>query len=150
MKIRRKSYLINKPYQLGLLGLLLLVVFIAIFISILTTHYFILVNIIAQIEKTGTFPDGVELINLSLKPSIIVLPLILIILACIFIYMLFVSHRTAGPMHHLCQAMEKVRRGDLSVRIKFRKNDEFQGVAETFNKMVEGLKDKFGVHKNAN
>ncbi len=148
MKGRRKKYLINKSYQFGLLGLLILIVFMAIFISIITTHYFILSTILNKIEETGTFPLGTELIETSIKPLVIIVPIVFIILAFTFLYMIFVSHRTAGPLYQLCRAMEKVGQGDFSVRIRYRKNDEIHEIAETFNSMVQGLKKSFGKQKS--
>jgi len=147
MKGRRKKYLVNRPYQFGLLGLLLSIVFIAIFISIITTHYFVLSTILTKIEETGTFPLGTELIDNSVKPLVIIVPIVFIILAFTFLYILFISHRTAGPLYRLAKAMEKVGKGDLSVRVTFRKSDEVYEVAETFNQMVEGLKKRFAEHK---
>ena len=127
-----------------MLGLLLSIVFIAIFISIITTHYFILSTLLTKIEETGAFPLGAELIAASIKPLVIIVPIVFIILAFTFLYILFVSHRTAGPLYRLGKAMEKVGKGDLSVKVKFRKDDELYEVAETFNQMVEGLKKRFG------
>lgn len=143
MKSRRKKYLINKQYQYSHLVLLLSIIFIAIFISIIATHYFLLSSIVNATDKTGIPPTGLQLIKTSAKPLIIIVPVVFIILAFSFIYIIFISHRTAGPMYHLIKAMKKVEKGDLSVKIKFRKNDEIHAVAESFNKMVEGLKNKF-------
>ncbi len=144
MKVQRKSYLINKQYQFGLLWLLLLIVFIAIFISIAATHYFFLSAIVTKVEETGTFPSGNELAETAVKPLIIIVPIVFIVLAFTFIYIIFVSHHTAGPLYHLKRAMEKVGEGDLSVQIKFRNHDEIHDVAESFNKMVMRLKQKYG------
>ena len=143
MKSRRKKYLINKQYQYSHLVLLLSIIFIAIFICIIATHYFLLLSIVSATDKTGIPPTGLELIKISIKPLIIIIPIIFIILVFAFIYIIFISHRTAGPMYHLIKAMEKVEKGDLSVKIKFRKNDEIHDVAKSFNKMVEGLRKKY-------
>lgn len=130
-----------------MLGLLLSIVFIAIFISVITTHYFVLSALLTKIEETGTLPLGTELIDDSIKPLVIIVPIVFIILAFTFLYILFVSHRTAGPLYRLAKAMEKVGRGDLSVKVIFRKNDEIYEVAETFNHMVEALRKRFAEKK---
>ncbi|UCD19303.1 MAG: HAMP domain-containing protein, partial [candidate division WOR-3 bacterium] len=57
---------------------------------------------------------------------------------------LFISHRIAGPLHRLKMYMEKVENGDHSVRLKFRKNDVIHDVAESFNRMVEGIRKNSG------
>ena len=143
MKSRRKKYLINKQYQYSHLVLLLSIIFIAIFIAIIATHYFLLSSLVSATDKTGIPPTGLQLIKTSIKPFIIIVPIVFIILAFAFIYIIFISHRTAGPMYHLIKAMEKVEKGDLSVKIKFRKNDEIHDVAESFNRMVSGLREKY-------
>ncbi|MGB3477741.1 MAG: HAMP domain-containing protein [bacterium] len=147
MKYRRRNYIINKKYQYGILVLLLSIVFIAIFVSILATHYFLLSSIVSKIDATGRAPTGQELIETSMKPLIIVVPIIFIILALTVICVVFISHRTAGPLYNLRQAMAQVGKGDLSVKIKFRKNDEIHDVAESFNDMVDALRKKYGEDK---
>ncbi|HEC79131.1 MAG TPA: HAMP domain-containing protein [candidate division WOR-3 bacterium] len=149
MKRLRKKYIINKKYQYGAIIFALTIIFIIIFISIFVTHYFLLSTIIRKIEQTGYFPRGMELINLSFKPLVIVIPVIFILLALSYIVVIFISHRTAGPLYSLKKAMEQVGEGDLSVRLKFRKNDEIHDVAESFNRMVDGLRKKFGNFKSS-
>ncbi len=144
MKVPRRKYIVNKQYQFGLIALLLMTVFVAIFISIVATHYFLLSSVVRRVEQTGFPPSGAELITTSLKPIVFIVPIVFIILALLFVYFIFVSHRTAGPLYHLRKAMEKVGQGDLSVHIQFRNNDEIHDVAESFNKMVEGLREKYG------
>lgn len=147
MKVPRKKYIVDKQYQFGLIALLLLIVFVAVFISVVATHYFLITSVVERVETTGFAPTGAELITSSLKPVIFIVPMVFIILVLVFIYLIFVSHRTAGPLYHLRRAMERVGKGDLSVRIQFRNNDEIHDVAESFNKMVEGLRAKYGKKK---
>lgn len=90
-----------------------------------------------------------ELLDHAMEPLIIIVPIVFIILAFTFLYMIFVSHRTAGPLYHLCRAMEKVGKGDLSVRLKLRRNDEMQEVGEVFNDMVAALKKRFAGKKRS-
>ncbi len=148
MKVPRKKYIVDKQYQFGLIVLLLLIVFVAIFISVVATHYFLIVSVVERVETTGFAPSGAELITTSLKPIIFIVPIIFVILVLVFIYFIFVSHRTAGPLYHLRRAMERVGNGDLSVHIQFRNNDEIHDVAESFNKMVKDLRAKYGEKKS--
>jgi nitrogen fixation/metabolism regulation signal transduction histidine kinase len=60
-------------------------------------------------------------------------------LASIAVLGLILSHRTAGPLYHLNRVFEEVCRGNLKARAKFRQNDEFQEVAESFNKMMDSF-----------
>lgn len=55
---------------------------------------------------------------------------------------LFVSRSVAGPLGRLRAAMAEVERGDLGVSAPVVGNDEIGGLAESFNRMVEGLRDR--------
>ena len=54
----------------------------------------------------------------------------------------FVSRSVAGPLGRLRAAMADVERGDLGVRAPVVANDEIGGLAEGFNGMVEGLRER--------
>jgi len=53
-----------------------------------------------------------------------------------------VSRSVAEPLHHVETAMERVARGDLSARAVVVGNDEIGAVAEGFNRMVAGLRER--------
>jgi methyl-accepting chemotaxis protein len=52
------------------------------------------------------------------------------------------GHRTAGPMHQLSVAFQRVKSGDFSVRVHWRKKDDFQEIAGDFNEMMESIQSK--------
>ena len=54
----------------------------------------------------------------------------------------FVSRSVAGPLAEVRAAMAGVAQGDLDVRAPVVSNDEIGGVAEGFNRMVAGLRDR--------
>jgi nitrogen fixation/metabolism regulation signal transduction histidine kinase len=141
--MRRIRYIINKRYQYGMLVLLVAVVFVVIFLSILATHYFVISSIVNVAYQTGQMPTGKELLAASIRPVTIIVPIIFVVLAFIVIYVIYLSHRTAGPLYKLKEAMDRVGEGDLSIKLKFRKHDEIHDVAESFNRMVENLRKKF-------
>jgi methyl-accepting chemotaxis protein len=49
------------------------------------------------------------------------------------------SHRIAGPIYRLERTLESVGSGDLGLRIRFRRHDAVEGMAEEINSAVEGL-----------
>lgn len=55
---------------------------------------------------------------------------------------IFVSRSVAGPLRELETAMRAVARGDLQVQCPVVSNDEIGAVAEGFNRMVEGLRER--------
>ena len=56
--------------------------------------------------------------------------------------MLFYSHRIVGPIYHLQKHLEKMIEGNYKEKLKFRKNDEFQYLAETVNRLQEKLLER--------
>lgn len=55
---------------------------------------------------------------------------------------LFVSRSVAGPLARLRAAMADVERGHLDVQAPVFSNDEIGGLSESFNRMVEGLRER--------
>jgi adenylate cyclase len=55
---------------------------------------------------------------------------------------LFVANSVALPLRDVEAAMAKVERGDLDARAPVVSNDEIGGVAEGFNRMLTGLKER--------
>ena len=60
----------------------------------------------------------------------------------VLIITLFGSHKIAGPMYKLEKSLESIGNGDLSLRIKFRKHDAIDKVAEDINSATENLSTK--------
>ncbi len=52
---------------------------------------------------------------------------------------LIASHRVAGPLYRLKQAMKQVAAGDMGVRIRLRRKDQLTDVADIFNRMMNAL-----------
>ncbi|UCC11704.1 MAG: HAMP domain-containing protein [candidate division WOR-3 bacterium] len=142
MQAKRKKYLINRKYQLSMIISVLAVVIMIVVTAILATHYFLLAAIVRAFEAKGSMLTGGEIVDISVRPLAIVIPIVIIVLAGAFTLIIFISHRTAGPLHSLKRAMEQVGEGDLSVRVAFRKNDEIHDIAESFNTMVEKLEGR--------
>ncbi len=144
---KRKKYLINRKYQVSTIISLLAIVIMIVVAAVLATHYFLLAAIVRAFEVKGSMLTGGEIIDISVRPLAIVIPIVIIVLAGAFTLIIFISHRTAGPLHSLKRAMEQVSEGDLSIRIAFRKNDEIHDIAEMFNAMVKKLQDRYEQEK---
>jgi len=140
MKLQRRRYITHKKFQFRMLAMLLLLVLLATLVTPLVNHYFLLSSIIDFTMEHGRGPTGMDLFVASLRPLVIILPVVFVLLAIIVV---FISHHIAGPLYRLKMYMEKVENGDYSVKLKFRKNDSIHDVADSFNRMVEGIKDKF-------
>ena len=58
------------------------------------------------------------------------------------LFMVFYTHRIAGPVYKLRQSLEKLARGETVEKVSFRRNDEFQKLAEAFNNVVKKMNIK--------
>jgi HAMP domain-containing protein len=139
MKLQRRRYVTHKKFQFRMLGVLLLLVLLATLISTLVNHYFMLSSIVSFTMEYGRPPTGRELLMASVRPLVIILPVVFVILSAIVI---FLSHQIAGPLYRLKEYMEKVENGDFSATLKFRKYDTIHDIADSFNRMVQGIKKR--------
>lgn len=64
----------------------------------------------------------------------------LVFLSVTFLISIFLSHKIAGPIFKLKKFFEKLKDGNLSESLKFRKADHFQEVAALYNEMTQGLR----------
>ena len=55
---------------------------------------------------------------------------------------ILLSHRVAGPVYRLGIFLRAVAQGDLSQRLRFRQGDELTETAESFNSMVDSLRER--------
>jgi len=56
---------------------------------------------------------------------------------------LLLARRVIRPLHALREGAEHIGRGDLESHLKLKTGDEFEIVAEEFNKMTDALKDSY-------
>ena len=61
---------------------------------------------------------------------------------------IIISHRIAGPLHRLNNSLLAVSRDEPVPQLKFRDKDEFQILADSFNKCITRLKGKYETLKN--
>lgn len=123
-----------------MLALLLIVVYIATFITVFTTHYALLSSMIDFIEKEGRSPTGVELMITPLRALLVIVPIVFVVMTLATI---FISHRIAGPLERLKHYMKRVGQGDFTSKLRFRTHDEIHDVADTFNQMADNLKRRY-------
>jgi methyl-accepting chemotaxis protein len=140
MKLQRRQYISHKKFQFRLVGTLMILVLIATLVTTVINHYFLLSSMVDFTMDYGRGPTGMELLVASVRPLTIILPVVFVVLA---VMVVFISHRIAGPLYRLKQYMEKIENGDYSVTLKFRQNDAIHDVADSFNRMVAGIRHKF-------
>ncbi|MCE5299375.1 MAG: methyl-accepting chemotaxis protein, partial [Spirochaetia bacterium] len=52
---------------------------------------------------------------------------------------IILSHKVAGPLYRVERVADELAKGNLSVRVRFRKADDIQDLARTLNNMIAGI-----------
>jgi methyl-accepting chemotaxis protein len=141
---RRKRILINKPFQFKI------ALFICTWIIALSFAYpLITVNIFDRfVEYLALDPNGPSISTLVEQRGIFLQWLYifeLIFLGLAFFISIFTAHRIAGPIHQLSQSLQRMRQGDFSTPIHFRKKDYFQELEIVGNDLRETLHARFSL-----
>ncbi len=138
MKIRRKNYFINKPFQAEfILKFCGVVALGAIFFGVILYG-------ISSRTLTTSFENSRLVVKSTadyLLPGLLFGGLIVGLLTAIVasIIVLLMTHRLVGPIYRFEKYAQKIGSGELSPDLKIRKKDQFQNLVNTFNKMASNL-----------
>jgi methyl-accepting chemotaxis protein len=66
----------------------------------------------------------------------------IIVLAVAFGLSLLFSHQIAGPIYRFEETFKELKKGNLNVHIRLRKNDELKELAHLFNEALSALRHK--------
>jgi len=127
MNERRQSLKVNHPFQDRFL--LEIVVLI-----------FIIINFLLALVLYLKTADGIGDLTLSLTLTLGLVEFAA--LGLLYWYLLRSSHRIAGPVYAMQTRLKALRHGDLTVALKFRKNDYFQDTSESFNECVGDMRSR--------
>jgi signal transduction histidine kinase len=72
---------------------------------------------------------------------IIMLPIQLLFIGVVFIFMIFLTHKVAGPMYKLKEHLAGIRDGEAARPLTFRQGDYFMDVAEEISRFIETVKE---------
>jgi adenylate cyclase len=100
------------------------------------------ISVVTLLQITGV-QNGTQSIPsfLSHMPEVIAFLLILAVAVGVMLSV-FVARSVSMPLHGFGEAMERIRQGDLDVKIPVVANDEIGFMSEGFNRMVDGLKER--------
>lgn len=146
--IKRRQYFIKKEFQTRFIVKFFLILVAG---GILTVALTFLNN---QDTLTAVYANSkltIQNTSLAIMPSV-VFTTILTTLALglvVVVVTLLVSHKIAGPMFRFEKDINRIAGGDLKSRIRIRKGDQFQELAESLNRMVESLSDRMAAVKDA-
>ncbi len=139
MSLRRKKYFIERGLQLRFARFVVLFVFISCLVTGLTifyTAFFMLGERLANVYPQGRLVEIFRLVHLALAADLLVL------LPLIFWGSIIFSHRIAGPMPKIYQALKHIGRGNFDVNLVLRKHDELRELADVINETAKNLKER--------
>ena len=136
---RRKKYLVERGIQLRFARFVIAFVF---FSSILTglTIFFTTFMMLGE-KLMAVYPQG-RLIEIFRSVYIAFFIDMLVIAPVIFIGSIIFSHRIAGPLPKIYQALKHIGHGNFEQHLVLRKHDELKELAATINEMASNLKNR--------
>jgi len=135
---KRKIFIINKKYQFRYLFIIISTMLISM-ASVYFTVFYVIWNKV--IDEFFFVPEASKkLADIFVQTSqLLVIPVIL--LAVIFTFAgIILSHRVAGPIFRVECVARELAKGNLDIKIKFRKGDELQELADSLNGMITGIR----------
>ena len=132
---RRKRLLIDRRFQLALIGKLLAVQLVLLALATAALWLFTDSELGATLQRASITAASVrELI----APVLITMGVVSAVLATVatFLVVLVASHRIAGPLYRIQQALEQVAAGDLHPLTRIREHDQGEPLAEQLRATV--------------
>jgi len=134
---RRKKYFINPKFQARYIsGYIFLGIFVAAIVSVITAYLILFYFSKDKISHSLWAPELMRSVGWF----------VVVMVIFVFVRAVLLSHRIAGPAFRFEKTAEFIANGNLTVKIKLRKNDELHQLAGYFNSMVDRL--RFFVEKD--
>lgn len=134
-KKRRMIFLVKGSLQVLYLRLIALSMVIpTLFVTLCL--YFITFSIMAQ---QLAIPESIvyNLYPVFYRISLILLIGLPIIFILLFLWAIIISHRMVGPIDRINRDLEKIAKGDLSIRLGVRKHDELAQTVSIINNILD-------------
>jgi methyl-accepting chemotaxis protein len=131
---KRRIIIINRPFQLKFVTILMSCVAVAVLIIALDMF----TSLGRYVADSGAASPAAIYHDSWVASAVKVA----VYMAGVFLVALSVSHKIAGPMYRFEKSCEAVAKGDLATKAFLRKGDEWNGYRESFNGMVEALHSK--------
>ena len=142
-KKRRIHYLINRKFQLEYAATALVFMLLVTVVFVLTAYrlgWVPLVEKLSAVYPQGMLAPILKTLSLQLIIRFLLLTPIIIIAS------IYLSHKVAGPLVRVENAVRDIARGNFQVRVKIRKRDELKGLVQAINEVTESVEQM--VEKN--
>jgi methyl-accepting chemotaxis protein len=134
---RRRVIVDNLQYRLLIAGIMYFSMVVLIFASA------VFVPVIMQVDRSGA---SVYEMQDSARQFLVLHERVWPPLICAFVLLIMhsilTSHRIAGPLYRIRAVLKLVGEGDISQRIKLRRNDYMNKEADIANEMMDSLSEK--------
>ena len=137
---RRRFPIVDRRFQLGMAWRIffafLLFFAVGIFLVFAPSMFGLLLG--ADLEELE--PAAREFLILHRR----IWPAVLFVLAGVFLYTVFFSHRIAGPVYRINAVLQAMLRGEYPDSVRIRKGDHFHQTAELLERLSRQLAGKRG------
>ena len=141
---RRKTYLINPRFQWRFIGFMAVVSLLAISLLFVSNILFFQ-DMEREARSVGLTPDN-PYFDFLREQKASLSKLYFGVSGVVFVLMMALgirySHRIAGPLYQLNGRMQRIANGEPPSLVKFRRNDQFLELAESFNAMIVTLRNR--------
>ena len=138
---RRRRYIVDKPFQYRLIGLLLAIwAANSIFFSIILFYFYE-----GHIQRFYNLVPREGITPLLSAPVLFTIALGFIAvfgLIMVGIIGMYMSNQIAGPIYRVKLSLNRVSEGDVNFEIRFRDRDFLKDLPGYFNNMLRGLKEQ--------
>ncbi len=132
---RRKRKLIKPAYQLKVT----LTIVISLMVYSIILGMLIFYPLWMELQSATSIYEKERISYAILSLHRVLWPAVIVISILVGLQVIFASHRVAGPVYRLEKTLEELARGNFSVRMKLRKNDEFKELETVINRLAEYL-----------
>ena len=136
---RRKKYIVDRGFQLRFARFVILFVFISSILTAVTVFYTTFTILGGRLAEV--YPQG-RLVSIFQSVYLAFFVNLGLILLVVFYGSIVFSHRIAGPLPKIYQALQQIGQGQFDVNLTLRKGDELKELADAINKMAADLKAK--------
>lgn len=139
--MRRKKFLLDKNFQLTVIGYFLIVAFVTAAIQFALVQL-VFSDFMAEGTKLGLASDHAYFSFISMQRTEFIKYVVIstsILTVILSVMGLMLSHRIVGPIYKMRKYMKKEANSQLRPPLEFRKRDFFIELAQDFNEYSETI-----------
>lgn len=133
---KRRQFMVRPKFQLKYAGIMLLLVLMCAAVTGYTIYYSAWLYLGEKLANV--YPQGRLIAIFNAVNMRVAVNLVFISALCVGVA-IFASHKIAGPIYRMIRYLDSAAGGNYSERLKLRKGDELQDLAEAINRLVEKL-----------